>query len=143
MSTKLELNFPMFDELKKKLEAIEGNALDRAVEKALENSNAFVAAQLDKAMQPHRRTGKTESTILKNTEVQKIGTEYSANTGFSIHEGGLPSIFLMYGTKVHGQPHVKPDKNLYNAIYGNATKKRIQEIQANAFYSMIDEVMKK
>jgi hypothetical protein len=49
----------------------------------------------------------------------------------------------MYGTKVHGQPHVKPDKNLYNAIYGNATKKRIQEIQANAFYSMIDEVMKK
>ena len=31
MSTKLEIDFPMFDELKKKLEAIEGNALDRAV----------------------------------------------------------------------------------------------------------------
>ena len=143
MSTKLEIDFPMFDELKKKLEAIEENALDRAVTKALEESNAFIAAQLDEAMQPHIRTGKTESTILKNTNVQKTGTEFSANTGFTIHEGGLPSIFLMYGTKVHGQPHVKPDKNLYNAIYGNATKKRIQEIQANAFYSMIDEVMKK
>ena len=52
MSTKLEIDFPMFDELKKKLEAIEGNALDRAVTKALEESNAFIAAQLDEAMQP-------------------------------------------------------------------------------------------
>jgi hypothetical protein len=50
---------------------------------------------------------------------------------------------MMYGTQVHGQPHVTPDKALYDAIYGNATKKRIQEIQANAFYSMIDEVMNK
>lgn len=143
MSTKLEIDFPMFDELKKKLEAIEGNALDRAVTKALEESNAFIAAQLDEAMQPHKRTGKTESTILKNTNVQKTGTEFSANTGFSIHEGGLPSIFLMYGTKVHGQPHVKPDKKLYNALYSPATKKKIQEIQANAFFETIDEVMKK
>lgn len=143
MSTKLELNFPMLDKLTKQLQEIEGNALDRAVEKALEDSNAFVASQLDAAIKPHHRTGKTENSLLKDTEVKKNGTEYSANTGFKISDGGLASIFLMYGTKVHGQPHVSPDKKLYNAIFGAATKKKIQEIQAQAFFKMIDEVMKK
>lgn len=143
MSTKLELEFPMLDKLTKQLREIGGNALDRAVEKALTDSNAFVAAQLDDAIKPHHRTGKTGNSLLKDTEVQKNGTEYSANTGFKISGGGLASIFLMYGTKVHGQPHVSPDRKLYNAIFGAATKKKIQEIQANAFFEMIDEVMKK
>lgn len=143
MSTKLELNFPMLDKLTKQLQEIEGNALDRAVEKALEDSNAFVASQLDAAIKPHHQTGRTENSLLKDTEVKKNGTEYSANTGFKISDGGLASIFLMYGTKVHGQPHVSPDKKLYNAIFGATTKKKIQEIQAQAFFKMIDEVMKK
>lgn len=143
MSTKLELDFPMFEQLKKKLEEISGDALDRAVTDALEKSNAFVSQQLEEAIAPHRRTGRTESTLLKDTNVIKAGTEYSADTGFSIRGGGLPSIFLMYGTKLHGQPHIKPDKKLYNAIFGTTTKKRIQEIQAAAFFEMIDEVMKK
>ena len=75
--------------------------------------------------------------------MKKNGTEYSANAGFKISDGGLASIFLMYGTKIHGQPHVSPDKKLYNAIFGATTKKKIQEIQAQAFFKMIDEVMKK
>ena len=141
--SKLELDFPMLDTLQKKLDSLGGEALDRAVENALTESNAFVAQQLETAMAKHNKTDKTMSTLLKQTEVLKAGTEYSANTGFDIAAGGLPSLFMMYGTQVHGQPHVTPDKALYDAIYGNATKKRIQEIQANAFYSMIDEVMNK
>lgn len=50
------------------------------------------------------------------------------NVGFDITAGGtyngLPSIFLMYGTQLYGQPHIKPDRNLYNAVYGAATKKK-------------------
>lgn len=140
--SKLELDFPMLDILQKKLETIGGDALDRAVETALQKSNAYISQQLEEAMAKHNRTGKAEGTLLKQTEVLKTGTEYSANTGFDISAGGLPSIFLMYGTTVHGQPHISPDVNLYNAIYGTATKKIIQEIQANAFYGMLDEVMK-
>ena len=136
MSTKLELDFPMLKTLQRKLEEVDG-ALDSAVTTVLEDSNALIAQQLEAAMSKHRRTGKTQSTILKNTDVLK------ANTGFKISEGGLPSIFLMYGTTVHGQPHIQPDRELYNAIYGAATRKKIQEIQANAFFKTIDEVMNK
>lgn len=142
MSTKLELDFPMLETLQRKLEEVDG-ALDSAVTTALEDSNALIAQQLEAAMSKHRRTGKTQSTILKNTDVLKANTEYSANTGFKISEGGLPSIFLMYGTTVHGQPHIQPDIELYNAIYGADTRKKIQEIQANAFFKTIDEVMNK
>ena len=140
---RVEFDFPMFDALKKKLEDIGGNALDEAVEDALTQSHAYVTAQLENAIAPHRRSGKVQSTLDKVPEVIKTGTEYYTDVGFDINEGGLPSIFLMYGTKVHGQPHEQPDVALFNAIYGAATKKKVSQIQEQAFFKHIDEVMKK
>jgi len=140
---RVEFDFPMFDALKKKLEDIGGNALDEAVEDALTQSHAYVTAQLENAIAPHRRSGKVQSSLDKVPEVIKTGTEYYTDVGFDINEGGLPSIFLMYGTKVHGQPHVQPDVALFNAIYGAATKKKVSQIQEQAFFKHIDEVMKK
>jgi hypothetical protein len=55
--------------------------------------------------------------------------------------GGLPSIFLMYGTQLYGQPHIQPDRNLYNAVYGAAVRKQIREIQEKAFSQVLNEVM--
>lgn len=143
MANRVEFDFPMFDKLKKQLDEIGGNALDIAVEKALIESHNYVTQQLEAAISPHRRTGKTAGTLDKIPDVIKDGTTYYTDVGFDIGKGGLPSIFLMYGTTVHGQPHIAPDRNLFDAIYGNATKKKIQEIQENAFFKVIDEVMKK
>ena len=75
MSTKLELDFPMLKTLQRKLEEVDG-ALDSAVTTALEDSNALIAQQLEAAMSKHRRTGKTQSTILKNTDVLKANTDF-------------------------------------------------------------------
>lgn len=143
MATKLEFDFPMLNKLQKQLEEIGGTALDEAVDKAISESHAFVTKQLEDAIAPHKETGKTERSLDKKADIVKTGTSYSADVGFHITEGGLPSIFLMYGTKVHGQPHITPDKKLYNAIYGTATKKKVQEIQAQAFFETIEKVMKK
>ena len=143
MANRVNFEFPMFDTLRKQLEEIGGNALDIAVEKALTESHNYVTQQLEAAIEPHKRTGKTAGTIDKVPEVIKAGTEYYTDVGFDINAGGLPSIYLMYGTTVHGQPHIAPDRNLFNAIYGPATKKRIQEIQEQAFFKVIDEVMNK
>lgn len=143
MATKLEFDFPMLKKLQKQLEEIGGNALDEAVDKAITDSHAFVTKQLEDAIAPHQKTGKTERSLDKKADIIKTGTSYSADVGFHITEGGLPSIFLMYGTKVHGQPHIAPDKKLYNAIYGTATKKKVKEIQAQAFFETIEKVMKK
>ena len=39
----------------------------------------------------------------------------------------------MYGTKVYGQPHEAPDRALYNAVYGEKTKKEIRRIHEEVF----------
>lgn len=143
MATKFEFDFPMLKKLQKQLEEIGGNALDEAVDKAITDSHAFVTKQLEDAIAPHQKTGRTERSLDKKADIIKTGTSYSADLGFHITEGGLPSIFLMYGTKVHGQPHIAPDKKLYNAIYGTATKEKVKEIQAQAFFETIEKVMKK
>lgn len=142
MATKLEFDFLMLKKLQKQLEEIGSNALDEAVDKAITDSHAFVTKQLEDAIAPHQKTGKAERSLDKKADIIKTGISYSADVGFNIAEGGLPSIFLMYGTKVHGQPHITPDKKLYNAIYGTATKKKVQEIQAQAFFETIEKVMK-
>lgn len=46
----------------------------------------------------------------------------------------------MYGTKLHGQPHIAPDRNLYNAVYGAATKREIQAIQRKEFEKVLEKV---
>ena len=131
-SKKLTVDFNGFDRLKARLDEIGGDATKRAVDGALNASQAMVARQLHGAMKKHHRTGDTEKSIIDgNSDLSGVnwtGDEASVMVGFDMMESGLVSIFLMYGTQVHGQPHIKPDRQLYNAIYGAATKKQIQKI---------------
>ena len=69
------------------------------------------------------------------------GDTASVGVGFDISGGGLPSIFLMYGTKLHGQPHITPDRKLYDAVYGAKTRKEISKIQESAFQKVLERVM--
>lgn len=139
---KLKLDFPMYDQLKSRLDEIGGNATKKAVESALEKSADFANNQLASAMIPHNKSNKVSDSLSRNPQVEWTGTEATIKVGFNISEGGLPSIFLMYGTQLFGQPHVKPDRKLYNALYGSTTKKQIQKIQEEAFFETIKEVMK-
>ena len=47
--------------------------------------------------------------------------------------GGLPSIFLMYGT-----PRMKKDSKVYNAVYGKKTMDEVSMIQALIFADAIN-----
>ena len=139
---KLTLDFPMFDTLKKQLNEAGGNALTTAVEDALKASAAFADTQIKAAIAPHRKTGKVEESLDNHPDqVEWYGTSASIPVGFDLKDGGLPSLFLMYGTKVHGQPHVAPDRKLYDAIYGSKVKKQIQKIQGEAFLSVVKKVI--
>lgn len=139
---KLSLDFPMFDHLKQQLEKAGGNALKTAVDKALTESARFTDKELEKAIAPHRKTGRTEKSLEGESRTEWSGTTASIDVGFDISDGGLPSIFLMYGTKVHGQPHVAPDRKLYNALYGSRVTNQIKKIQEDAFRSITEQVFK-
>ena len=133
---KLGLEFDGFEKLMQKLEEVKGDA-EQATENALVATHELVTRNLQSAIAPHRRTGETERSLKRNAEVTWFGTTAEVEVGFDIDNGGLPSVFLMNGTKVNGTPRVKPDTKLYNAIYGAKTKKEIAELQEKEFRKCI------
>lgn len=142
---KFTVDFDGLNVYRKKLEVLGGDAVKKAFDDALLDTQKLVAEKVSTAMSAHNDTGKVKNTIIDNRPAEWAGDVASIDIGFDITAGGtydgLPSIFLMYGTTLYGQPHIKPDKNLYDAVYGNATKKEVQEIQKNAFIRAIDGVM--
>lgn len=102
------------------------------MEKALTKTHQKITTKAESAIKPHHDTGITEKSLVKNVEIKWKGAEAYVKTGFSIRNGGLPSIFLMYGT-----PRIKKDQKLYNAFFGKKTKEEIVEIQKEAFFDEI------
>lgn len=129
---KLKFEGNVFAGLLEKLDELSGD-VGAAIEESLEESSKIVQKNVETAMQKHNRTGETEKQILKNEKVEKNGVVYTIRVGFNLPEG-LTSLFLMYGT-----PRSKPDRKLYNAIYGTKTKKEIREKQTE----VISEAIKK
>lgn len=142
MANKMTVNFDGMQRLQRQLDELGGESTKRAIEGALKSSQQVVARKTDAAMQPHIRTGKTKASIIKDGQVEWTGDTASINVGFDLQNGGMPSIYLMHGTTLHGQPHISPDKNLYDAVYGSATRKEIKKVQEKAFNEVLREVMK-
>jgi hypothetical protein len=140
---KISIDFPGYELLKKQLDELGGDATMRAIESALKASQQVVAEKVSAAMAPHTMTGRTKKSIVIDAPVEWTGDQAAVGVGFNIVGGGLPSIFLMYGTKLHGQPHIKPDRNLYNAVYGPQTRKEIMQIQEQAFEKVLGRLTAK
>lgn len=138
---KLSVDFEGFNTLRSKLEELDCD-VKGATESALKASHQIVTRKVTDAMKPHNDTGATSASIIRETEVQWSGSTAEVGVGFDIDNGGLPSIFFMYGTKLHGQPHITPDKNLYNAVYGSKTEKEVREAQKDVFFKRIERAMK-
>lgn len=138
----MTVDFSGLDIYKKKLNSIGGEATQRAFTSALRASQNVIRENVTAAMQKHNDSGGTSRAIIKDSDVGWTGDIASIDVGFDITGGGLASIFLMYGTKLHGQPHITPDRNLYNAVYGAKTRKEVLKIQEEAFQKVIERAMK-
>lgn len=115
--------------------------LKATTEKALTESKEYVTAKLHQDMKNHHRTGRTESSIDDDLKVEWKGSQAQVKVGFKISEGGLASIFLMYGTPRREPTPMEADKKLYNDVYGTATQRKVNEIQQKVFEDAIRQVM--
>lgn len=147
MSNKTRIEFDGFDEAIARLNKLNGNV--KAIsEKALKKTHEIITKKAEDAITPHNQTHQTEKTLRKEAEIEWEGTLASVKTGFSISEGGLASIFLMYGTQSHAvsnqyaknigivAEHSK-DAKLYNAFFGARTRKEVSEAQREIFNNEI------
>lgn len=128
---KLKIEFEGFSEVLAKLKSLDGD-VRKTTEDALRKTHAIVTQKAEAAIAPHRRTGQTQGSLRKDAAIEWQGDVGSVKVGFNIYEGGLPSIFLMYGT-----PRMQKDQKLYNAFYGSATLKEITEAQQEIFFDEI------
>lgn len=142
MANKFSLNFDGFLDLAKKVDALQDGALQKATENALKATDDYVTAEVEKAVASSKynfaRTGKTKASIDQDKTVEWQGTKAISKAGFNISHGGLPSVFLMYGT-----PHIKADTKLKAAAKGTGKhRKVIDQIQAAEFNKVITEAMR-
>ena len=124
---KIGLQFAGFEEVISNFEKLGGD-VKAATNAALIESQKYIADQAHTAMAPHKKTGKTEGSIVKDGRVTWSGMTAEINVGFDLTKGGMPSIFLMYGT-----PRMAKDTKVYNAVYGSKTKKAIASLQEQKF----------
>lgn len=133
--SKFKLDFDGIDILAKRFEDMGGDIKDLA-DKALKATHAHVTPKIEQAMKASKynfnHTGDTKDSLRKKANVEWSGNIASIGVGFDIKHGGLPSIFLMHGT-----PTITPDRNLYNAVFSNKTKKEVQELQEDIFLDAI------
>ena len=144
------VSFDGFLEMAARLDKLDGS-LKETVADCLEVIPGIVDPGLHAAMAAHHRTGKTEQTIVENPKATWDGTRGTIEVGFDISAGGLPSVFLMYGTAKHaptnqyGTPKkagakmigMNADKKLYDAIFGKQVQAQISEKQKAIFEAAI------
>ena len=132
----LGLDYSEFGLLTKQLQELDGD-IRKTTEEALKKSQRYVHQNLGREMQKHNRTYTTVRSLVKNPSVIWVGkTRAEIPVGFDISNGGLASIFLMYGT-----PKMDKDQALYNALFGKKTKEEIANIQRGVFFDAIGKKM--
>ena len=133
--SKIGLEFSGFDEMIERLDKADGD-IKGAVEECLTAAEQTVAGKLHSDMKRHHRSGRTEKAIIDDAQVKWEGTTASISVGFDLKNGGLPSVFLMYGT-----PRMPKDQKVYNDVYGSATKKEVAKLQEEAVKRRLTEAL--
>lgn len=136
----ISLENKIFAEYAERLDKLGGD-IKETVTQILQNAHSMVTDDVEREMQKHNKSGDTSRSILRDSKVEWSGTTASIKVGFDISNGGLPSIFLMYGTPKHepGHPGTDADKALYDAIYGKRQAKMLKDMSIE----MMEKAIKK
>jgi hypothetical protein len=135
---RLSVDFEGFNEVMARLKSLEGD-VKNVTEKALKETHRIVTANVEEAAQKanypaHGKyaTGRTAASIDRNAVIEWSGTQAKVPVGFNIKKGGLPSIFMMWGT-----PRYMKSQKIYDAFYGSKTLDEVHKAQQEIFYAEI------
>lgn len=135
---RMKLEIEGLNEFLNRIQLLDGN-IRQTTEQALRETHQIVTKKAENAMSaaylPAKgkySTGETLKHLRRNAAIEWKGDVAEVPVGFDIKRGGLVSIFLMYGT-----PRMHKDQALYDAFFGNRTRKEIVEAQENVFWNEI------
>ncbi len=145
---KFSLDFSGFLDLAARISEAGGDeALKRATESALTKSKDIANEEVAQALEKSRYSftagvkgsrGRAKKSAEKTaaTPVKWEGTTATAHIGVDLADA--PEVAIL----MHGSPHIKPDTQLKNAIkVKGKVRKKVDEAQAEAFSSVMREIM--
>lgn len=139
---KLSLEFSGFDEILKKLNALNANT-QKIAEEALIKTHEIVTSKAEAAIQKANlpakgqfSSGRTEASLQTFPRIEWNGTEGAVHVGFNIKKGGLPSIFMMYGT-----PRYMKVQAVYDAFWSDQTQGEIALAQQEIFTNALEKLL--
>lgn len=151
---KFSLDFDGFLKLADQVDRLGDGYLKLATENALRKSTDYVNQEVENAMNKSKYSftagqggskGRARESLEKVSQmpIKWEGTKAFAYIGVDLSEA-TEVIFLMNGTTLNGNPHIKADTKLKNAIkVKGKVKKKASEIQKEEFTKVIEEAMKK
>ena len=151
---KFSLDFDNFLKLADQVDRLGDGYLKLATENALRKSTDYVNQEVENAMNKSKYSftagqggskGRARESLEKVSQmpIKWEGTKAFAYIGVDLSEA-TEVIFLMNGTTLNGNPHIKADTKLKNAIkVKGKVKKKASEIQKEEFTKVIEEAMKK
>ena len=139
---RISLEFHGFNEVLKKLNKLEADTKSIA-EEALTKTFDIVTDKAEAAVATSNlprggvySTGRTMASLRRTPEITWNGTEGTVRVGFNIKKGGLPTIFMMYGT-----PRYMKVQAVYDAFYGTQTEGEITNVQKEIFYRELERLI--
>lgn len=141
---KMQVDFAGVDVFLEQLKALGEGAAQKATENALKATQAYIAKQAEQAMKKHEPpigkygTHTTDKAIITDYPVEWVQSTASIAVGFDLENGGMPSLYLMHGTELNGQPHIKEDAELYDAVYGSKMRREVHKLQKAEFEKIFE-----
>ena len=134
-----------FDEMEALAAKIEkmGGSLEEAVEDALQGTHDLITPKLAQNIARHTVSGDTEKSLDKAPAVTwKNPLVAQVNIGFDLTSGGVPSIFLMWGTPKRKASEMPVDKKLKNAAFGPSVKREVAKLQREALEAYLQKTLR-
>ena len=139
---KLDLNFGGFDDVLKQINQM-GEDAQKVTEDALREAFKIITRKAENAIQKPNLPaqgryshGASERSLVRDPKITWNDTTASVEVGFNIKHGGLPTIFMMYGT-----PRYMKVQAIYDAFYGDQTEQEIFRVVSDIYQKKLQEVL--
>ncbi len=139
---KLDLNFGGFDDVLKQINQM-GEDAQKVTEDALREAFKIITRKAENAIQKPNLPaqgryshGASERSLVRDPKITWNDTTASVEVGFNIKRGGLPTIFMMYGT-----PRYMKVQAIYDAFYGDQTEQEIFRVVSDIYQKKLQEVL--
>lgn len=138
--SKYSLNFKEFEELAYRIGEMGGN-LQEACDKALKDTHEYITPQLSSGIARHDLTGDTGKSLERGPHVVwENPLKAKVSIGFNLEEGGVPSIFLMWGTPKRKAGEMPVDTAFKNAAFGPKVKREVAKLQREALEAVVESL---